>query len=205
MKIDSYVKFMFHPYQYDTLPEKVLGFVGSIAIGILTLGLLHLASAIVLRDKVFCILKKGEDATADTVSQVAARAFLKTISPANIETALEVSSDRDTRPKPNFLQIVREDYHSLRTGNSSHGYGFYFQKANGGEIFNANALIIDEKFAFRTGSVVGKEKFDNLDDCVRYLFRSEHFEGKKQGFVSDVYIIKKKDGTEIQYENPFTR
>jgi protein tyrosine phosphatase len=52
-KIDGYVKFMFFPRQYDSTIKRALGLVGSIAVGILTLGILHGVSAIIFRDRVF--------------------------------------------------------------------------------------------------------------------------------------------------------
>jgi hypothetical protein len=54
---------MFFPLRYNTIPKKIAAFIGTVAIGILTVGVLHLSSVILLRGRVFHQLKDQKDAS----------------------------------------------------------------------------------------------------------------------------------------------
>jgi len=79
-------------------------------------------------------------------------------------------------------------------------YSVFFQSRDN-EFTWQPLYIKDGKFCVETSKEGAYIYFENLDEFLRYLFKREFYQGK--AFRADNFIMRTKDGSEIQYQNPF--
>ena len=126
--------------------------------------------------------------------------FFKAITPQTIDEKLNVLFNSFRYDiKQNFLNIFKN------TDTAKHIYSVALQYKRDKlspkfPDISKFLYIRDGKFSLATGNDT-YVSFENLDEFLRYLFKGEFKDGEI--FRTDCFIMMAKDGSLIQYQNPF--
>ena len=220
---------IFHPFDTSKKSDQAIALVASIACGIFSLGICHAVCAIrqcvkhrpshqtnaqdrKISEVKNSTLKTGEmnalkNQTVEKGQNDLTSNLLQSITPLNIDDLLNVQESGWCRHvKKNMFSMERHESTELKLGDEmiieggQIWYSCSFESEEGKGWINAELEVENGKFKlFENGTQDTYHYFDNFEQFLKHLMKGNFYQGNH--FKADYYILRKKDNSEIRYEN----